>query len=179
MTRENVRPALGGFCVGTVTGAAVFAARLGGGEPRTAIAGEVATMLAALALASVLETRRERSFLAAACAAVIGAWLAHRVLVATHGAPWMREAPAQLVNDAVAALATLTLVASFAGRTVRVACVLAASTLVGVYALTHAMWHVDRSPTVIVSVQRCVVAQFFSVLVGLLVHRELRVRGAS
>ena len=178
----NVTPRLsdwaGGFCVGTVTSAGVLGERLAAGAPRSAVAGDVATTVAAIAISSALSTRWSyRAYARAALAASAGIVLVH-ALAATHVAPWMSERPPQFVNDAVAALATLALVFVFARRRLRVACLAAVTALVGVYAATHAMWHLDHAPRPLVAtVQQCVVAQFFSVLVALLVYREARSRG--
>ena len=168
---------LAGLCVGSVTSAGVFNERLAGGAFDVSVVGDVATTLVAIVVCALLPARPRRSaYAVTAASAAVGAWLVHTLLVATRSAPWMSEAPAQLVNDAVAALATLALAMTFARRRLRLECVVSATALVGVYAVTHGIWHVDRLPHVVATVQQCVVAQFFSVLLALFVYRGARAR---
>jgi len=162
-----------GLCVGLVTSLGLFGDRLALGSARTAVTADVATTLVAVLVVTRVSERR-RPYVSAALGACAGIVAAHLAL-GPDRTPWMSERAPQFVNDVVAALATLALVFAFARRRLVLACVVATTAFVGVYAATHACWHLDRGRFE-ATVQECVVAQFFSVLLALWVHRAARRR---
>lgn len=178
MMRHPVLLAVAGLCVGTVTSAGIFNERLTAGAVDAGVVGDIATTIVAIAVCGMLVRARpgRAAYVLMVAGAAVGASMTHAYLATTQSTPWMFEAPSQLVNDAVAALATLALIAAFARKRLRVECIVAATALVGIYAVTRGRWHLDHVPHGLATVQECVVAQFFSVLCALLVYRAVRVR---
>jgi len=75
------------------------------------------------------------------------------------GAPWLAERPAQLVNDAVAVFATLTVVWACANR-LDLRLLVAALAVLSLYRATGTLWHLDVAPQGFkVTVQDLVIAQ--------------------
>jgi hypothetical protein len=89
---------------------------------------------------------------------VLGVHLALRYGWIT-GAPWLAERPAQLVNDAVAVFATMTIVWACANRC-DLRLLVAALAVALLYRATGRFWHLDAAPPgYLVTVQDLVVAQ--------------------
>jgi hypothetical protein len=166
-----------GLIVASVTSAGILVDRIMLGAFRAALLGDVLTTIVALAVSIVAA----RAFFDAGglgwslVGAAIGIATVHAVAVVLHPVPWLTESPRQLVNDITASVATLGLVYVCAARRVELHRVVLVTSVIAFYAVTHAFWHVDRAPIgFTATVQQCVVAQYVSVMLALLVFRALR-----
>jgi hypothetical protein len=89
------------------------------------------------------------------------------------GAPWLAERPAQLVNDAVAVFATLTLVWGCAKR-IDLRLLVVALAVMSVYRATGSYWHLDSAPRgFLVPVQDLVIAQLVCAALALPLYQRM------
>ena len=86
---------------------------------------------------------------------------------------WMSECPAQLVNDAVAAMGTLIAIWVCASHRLRWGLLIQMLGMLLLYGATRQHWHADRAPfTFQTSIQDLVVSQVVAASTGLLAFRR-------
>lgn len=86
---------------------------------------------------------------------------------------WMSECPAQLVNDAVAAVGTLVAIWVCASRDLRLDLLVPMLGMLLCYGITRQHWHVDHAPFVFqASIQDLVVGQVIAASSGMLAFRR-------
>lgn len=189
MTRERARPIGGqstavsevrsiagslalGLVLALLTSGSLLYQRVTEGSIRAALMGNVVTTAAVVG--AVLLSRGRRTRWSALAGLAVGVALVHAfVRLELHQTfPWLAERPAQLVNDGVAAVAALSLAAAFARRPIDLGPILAGAVVVAAYAVTRSWWHLDAAPHAFqAGVQQCVVAEFLSAALGLLLFR--------
>jgi hypothetical protein len=177
LTEETDRSVafLAGVALALLTSGGILLERLSLGAPRAGLVVNGVLTLAALLTLGFVEQRV--SVRSSAVPQIVGAALG---IVAVHlclrlgwiaGAPWLSERPAQLVNDAVAVLATLGVVWACAkGLDLRLLVV--TLVLLTAYRATGRFWHLDAAPhPFVLSVQDLVLAQFGGVAAALVFRR--------
>jgi hypothetical protein len=166
-----------GFVIAAATSVAIFIDRVNQGDFRAALFGDLLTTLVALALSVCVARARLRpsAVVWAGAGAMLAIVLVHAAIANAKPVEWLDEAPRQLVNDVTAAVATIGLVLVAASRRLALGGIVMVTAPVASYALTHARWHLDRAPGgFAATVQQCVVAQFVSVALALLLFRAIR-----
>lgn len=174
-----------GLLLALVTSGGILGERVSGGDLRVALAvNALVTVVSVLVLLVTLKRQLARTRVASLVAqiggAAFGITLVHLLVRYRLSAeiPWLAEGPAQLVNDATAAAATLVLVWACArGLDARV--LLGAFALVIAYRVTAGHWHLDHAPGgFALTVQQLVVFQFAASALGLLLFTHLHRRRA-
>jgi len=174
--------ALFSVVVGAVLGASIsrgiLEERLSGGSPSVALL--VNALMTALAVALLFVMRRARPAASAfglhAVGALAGIACVHLALRAgwIDGAPWLLERPAQLMNDLVAALATLGIVWACA-RGLDWRLLFGVLVALSLYRATAACWHLDRAPFAM-TVQELSFMQLLAMALALPIYRHLGLR---
>lgn len=198
-----VSAASAGIAFAIVVSGGILGQRLWGTTPARALLADVATTLAALALARGAVARspnRDGAGVAHASVAArvlqalggcVGVLTMHALLAFVAPPPWIVERPAQLVNDLVAVFGILAFVWSTSDRALfsrdRSATrrllptphlAIGALAIVLLYELTATAWHFDASPTAsgvraAWSIQRFVGTEVTASGLGILVFRAL------
>ena len=166
-----------GFVIAAATSLAIFIDRINQGDFAAALFGDVLTTIVALAVSVCVARARLRpdAIIWAGAGAIVAIVLVHAAIARAKPVAWLDEAPVQLVNDVTAAITTIGLVLLAGSRRVALGRFVAVTAPVASYALTHAHWHLDRAPGgFAATVQQCVVAQFVSVALALLLFRAVR-----
>lgn len=174
-----------GLLLALTTSGGILGERISGGDLRVAVAvNALVTVVSVVVLLVTLKRQLARTSVALPAAQVAGAALGialvHLLVRYRLSAdlPWLAEGPAQLVNDATAAAATLVLVWACARR-LDVRVLLGAFVLVTAYRFTAGRWHLDHAPGgFVLTVQQLVVFQFGASALGLLLFTHVHRRRA-
>ncbi len=163
----------------SATSGAIVCVRLSAGRLWVSLlANAVATLVALL-----LVPRRRGGGAAVAlpiAGAVLGVVAVHALLWGVGGlAPWLSEAPAQWMNDAVAVTGVLVMATALARRPPRTALLLVTLLLLSLYRATGARWHLDHPPHgFMLTVQQWVFAEVLAAALGMWAFRRLARGGA-
>lgn len=196
VTRSVVLAFACGLLISAVTSGGLVSERLSAGRLRNAVLIDLVVLCIAIVALVVTARRFNVSFIDVAedgsvrvvtrlrSAAVLvpqitgascGIVLVHMILKKSGAGSllWMRECPAQFMNDAVAVFGTLAAVWACASRRLRMDMLAATLCALLVYGATRQHWHVDRAPFVFEwSIQQIVVARVIAVATGLLAFRR-------
>jgi hypothetical protein len=155
---------LAGVALAVVTSGGLVEERLSAGSVHVGAAVNALVTLASIVILARVCRRAPLTpavVVSQAVGAAVGVVAVHLALRGgwIHGAPWLAERPAQLVNDGVAVFATLTVVWAFANQ-LDMRLLIAALAVALVYRATGRFWHLDTAPHgFLVPVQDLVLAQ--------------------
>lgn len=175
-------------CVlGVVTSGGLVLERMAQGDLRVALLVNAVTTVAVLVVArwnaeirarrpraaSDRKSRAVRVALGQGAGAAFAVALVHATLRLVHdpSLAWMNEGVAQLVNDAVAVGALLSVAWAASRRPPRLGHLAGALALVTAYRASAACWHLDRAPHgFAITIQQLVVAQFVAAALAVAAH---------
>ncbi len=167
---------LAGATLAVVTSGGIVEERLSAGSPHVGIVVNALVTFASILTLGLLHRRAPLVAgvmvpqVAGAVLSVLGIHLALRWGWIA-GAPWLAERPAQLVNDAVAVLATLTVLWACANR-LDLRLLVVALAVLSAYRATGSLWHLDAAPHgFTVTVQDLVIAQLACAALALPLYR--------
>lgn len=186
---QPMRGAVIALALGMLTSAGLVAERLSAGSTLLAVCLLISTLsftVVAMLLLRPIARRLPRAnqrdlavLIAVQVGAVLlGVALTHAAVAFSVDTAGLREAPAQLVNDAILGVGLILLIWSFLAKThsMRLATGAAAFALVALYQATATLWHVDTIAFSGLTIQQFVSSEVLAVAAGLLIVDWLGVR---